>query len=81
MGKKLICIGKTKFWYDQNGIPVPGPRFNEIVTVSGYANNSNYPTFEEYPGLGGYNSKYFKPLVHPQVSITAKELLEVEISN
>jgi hypothetical protein len=86
-GQEVVCVISPNRWIGSaSGRNFYGPKFGEIVTVSGYSpDNNNYVGFEEYDDLTNgyknyYNERAFEPVVSDselQEAIKECELIEV----
>lgn len=68
IGQEVVCIKKGSW----STIGFNGPKFNEIVTVSGY--NVHYAwgiILKEYPYAQGFDESKFEPV------LDIKELVEI----
>jgi hypothetical protein len=82
---KAVCISKNDGWWHEGTIKVPGPSYNETVTVLSvqycYIHNKWFVTLKEYPTIDqdGYIASAFAPVKENRFPlITLSKIVEKE---
>jgi hypothetical protein len=84
IGSLVICISGG-VWYDvRTGNIIPGPRLNEICTVSafpkpGYINLEEYPDLDEEGHPVNYHMQEFRE-IQPPMNIDIDSIIEEKIT-
>jgi len=75
VGQKVVCTAGTDGTWTGPGIVKPGPKKDDVVTVSGFDGDS-YIYLSEYNHGHSFNGKWFRPL-QDLSAVGINDLLEI----